>query len=89
MNPGCFKFNSGINLSPFNKNLLMVLFILNVQMSLKLRSSLFLIKVHLFLPQIAQFDKSITLLYLVFMALEFLFAVYFLQLTQYVSLVFI
>ena len=29
VNPGCFKCSSGINLSPFNKNSLMILFNLN------------------------------------------------------------
>ena len=42
-----------------------------------------------FLSQTAQFDKSINMLCLVFLALVFLFAVFFLQLTQYVSIVFI
>ena len=34
------------------------------------------------MPQIVQFDKRINLLCLVFLAVEFLFAVFFLQLTQ-------
>ena len=39
------------------------------------------------LPQIAQFDKIINLFCLVFLTLELSFAVYFLQLTQYFSIV--
>ena len=42
-----------------------------------------------FLPQAAQFDKFINIFCLVFGTLRFSFAVYFLQLTQYVSIVFI
>ena len=40
-------------------------------------SSLFLIKVDFFLPQTAQFDKSIILICLVFLTLEFSLAVCF------------
>ena len=40
-------------------------------------------KVDLFLPQIPQFDKSFILIWVVFLTIEFLFAVFFLQLTQY------
>ena len=44
-------------------------------------------KVDFFLSQTAQFDKSIDLFSLVFLKLEFSFAVYFQQLTQYVPIV--
>ena len=44
-------------------------------------------KVEFFSPQTVQFDKSINLFYLVFLTLEFLFAVYFLQPMQYISIV--
>ena len=44
-------------------------------------------KVDFFLPQITQFDIRINLFCLVFLTLEFSFAVYFLQLTQYVPIV--
>ena len=50
-------------------------------------SSLFFIKVDFFLPQTEQFDKSIDLFCLVFLIFEFSFSVYFLQLTQQVSIV--
>ena len=40
-----------------------------------------------FLPQAEEFDKNINLFCLVFTTLEFLFAVFDLQLTQYVSIV--
>ena len=39
------------------------------------------------MSQTTQFDKSISLFYLVFLTLDFSLAVYFLQLTQYVSIV--
>ena len=42
-----------------------------------------------FLLQITQFDKNINLFCLVFMTFEFSFAVFFLQLTQDVYIVFI
>ena len=45
------------------------------------------IKILMKLPQIAQFDKSINLFCLVFLTLELSLAVYFLQLTQYFSIV--
>ena len=45
------------------------------------------IKTLMKLPQIAQFDKSINLFCLVFLTLELSLAVYFLQLTQYFSIV--
>ena len=45
------------------------------------------IKILMKLPQIAQFDKSINLFFLVFLTLELSLAVYFLQLTQYFSIV--
>ena len=48
---------------------------------IKMGCSLFLIKVDFYLLQIAQFDKCINLFCLVFLTLEFSFAVYFLQLT--------
>ena len=44
-------------------------------------------KVDFFFPQIAQCDKSINLSCLVFLTLEFSFAVFFLQLRQYISIV--
>ena len=47
----------------------------------------FLIKVDFFLPQVAQFDESINLFFLVFATLEFLFTIFFLQLAQYVLIV--
>ena len=50
-------------------------------------SSLFSIKVDLFLPQIVQFDKSINLFCLVFPTLKFKVSSIFLQLTQNVSIV--
>ena len=58
----------------------MILFILNY--SLKLQSSLFLIKVDFFLPQTAQFDKGINLFFLAFLKLKFSLAVFILQLIQ-------
>ena len=71
-----FKCTCGINLLSFNKNLLMILFILNKSFEiLKLWSSLFLIKVSGFLPQRAQFDKSIILFSLGFLTLESSYAV--------------
>ena len=45
-------------------------------------------KVYFFLPQTAQFDKNINLFCLVFLTLEFSFAVFSLQLTEQVSIVF-
>ena len=42
-----------------------------------------------FLAQTARFDKSINLFSLVFLTLQFSFAVFFFQLTQYVSFFFI
>ena len=79
VNRGCFKCNSVINLSLVNKNLFMVLFILNLsfQILLKLLSYLFLIKVDFFLPQTAQFDKNINLFCLAFLTLEISFVVFF------------
>ena len=50
-------------------------------------SSLFFIKDDFFLHQTEQFDKSIDLFCLVFLIFEFSFSVYFLQLTQQVSIV--
>ena len=44
-------------------------------------------KVIFFLPQTAQFDKSINPFCLVFLTFKFLFAVCLLQLTQYVSII--
>ena len=46
-------------------------------------------KLHFFLPQIAPFDTCIDLFYLVLLTQEFFFAVFFLQLTQYISVIFI
>ena len=54
---------------------------------IKIVEFLFLIKVDFFLLQAAQFDKSINLFCLIFLTLEFLFTVYFLTLTQQVSIV--
>ena len=69
----------------------MILFVLNqsFEILLKFWSSWFLIKVEFFLLQTAQFYKIISLFCLVFLILEFSFAVYFLQLTQHFSIVFI
>ena len=58
------------------------------QILLKFLSFLFLLKVGLFLPQKALLNnKVIDLFCLVFLTLEFLFAVFFSQLTQEVSIV--
>ena len=75
-------------MSQVNKNLSMNLFILNwsFQILLKLWGSLFLIKVDFFLPQTAQ--KHLSSLFS-FVTLKLSFAVYFLQLVHYFSIVFI
>ena len=88
VNSGYFRYNSCIYLSQVNKNLSMNLFILNwsFQILLKLWGSLFLIKVDFFLPQTAQ--KHLSSLFS-FVTLKLSFAVYFLQLVQYFSIVFI
>ena len=49
----------------------------------------FFIKIDFFLPQTAQFDKSVNLFNLVFLTLGSYLGVYFLQLMQYISFVFI
>ena len=51
--------------------------------------SWFLMKLDFFLPKIAQFDTSINLFCLVPLTLRFLFTVFFIQLTQYVTIVFV
>ena len=75
-------------MSQVNENLSMNLFILNwsFQILLKLWGSLFLIKVDFFLPQTAQ--KHLSSLFS-FVTLKLSFAVYFLQLVHYFSIVFI
>ena len=67
---GYCKFNSGINLSPVNINLIII-------------SDIFIFyKNYFLLPQKTQFDQSIDLFCLVFLTFEFSFGVYSLQLTQ-------
>ena len=52
-------------------------------------TSWFLTNLDFYTPQTERFDTSINLFRLVLLKLEFLFAVFFLQLTQYVFIVFI